>query len=73
MAIEVDLLDQSGLDALSDKVGEGGTQAAFCPGTVDGDSGGHCELHDASSRLTLDTLDGHLDDDSPKWASGMRN
>jgi len=52
---------------------EGGTQAAFCSGTVHGDSGGHCELHDASSGRTLDTLDGHLDDDSPKWAAGMRN
>jgi hypothetical protein len=52
---------------------EGGTQAAFCSGTVHGDSGGHCELHDASSGRTLDTLDGHLDGDSPKWAAGMRN
>jgi hypothetical protein len=52
---------------------EGGTQAAFCSGTVHGDSGGHCELHDASNGRALDTLDGHLDKDSPKWAAGMRN
>ncbi|HXC86431.1 MAG TPA: hypothetical protein VNU23_01520 [Candidatus Cybelea sp.] len=63
----------SGLMIYDWRFQEGGTRAAFCPGTVDGDSGGHCELHDASSRLTLDTLDGHLDDDSPKWAVGMRN
>jgi hypothetical protein len=55
------------------KFWEGGTQAAFCSGTVHGDSGGHCELHDASSGRTVDTLDGHLDNDSPKWAVGMRN
>jgi|HubBroStandDraft_3_1064219.scaffolds.fasta_scaffold121244_1 hypothetical protein len=52
---------------------EGGTQAAFCSGTVHGDSGGHCELHDASSGRILDTVDGHLDNDSPKWATGMSN
>jgi hypothetical protein len=52
---------------------EGGKQAAFCSGTVHGDSGGHCELHDAISGRTLDTLDGHLDEDSPNWAKGLRN
>ena len=52
---------------------EGGKQAAFCSGTVHGDSGGHCELHDVESGKTLETIDGHLNDDSPKWARGLRN
>lgn len=52
---------------------EGAKQAAFCSGTVHGDSGGHCELHDVASGKTLETIDGHLDDDSPKWAGGLRN
>jgi hypothetical protein len=51
---------------------EGGKQAAFCSGTVHGDSGGHCELHDAISGRTLDTLEGCLDEDSPHWARGLR-
>jgi hypothetical protein len=52
---------------------EGGKQVVFCSGTVHGDSGGHCELHDALTGKTLDTIDGHLNDDSPKWARGLRN
>ena len=52
---------------------EGGKQAAFCSGTVHGDSGGHCELHDVENGKTLQTMDGHLNDDSPKWARGLRN
>jgi hypothetical protein len=52
---------------------ESGKQVAFCSGTVHGDSGGHCELHDASSGRILDTLDGHLDEDSPNWSKGLRN
>ena len=51
---------------------ENGKQVAFCRGTVHGDSGGHCELHDASGRI-VDTLDEHLDNDSPGWAKGLRN
>jgi hypothetical protein len=30
-------------------------------------------LHDTGSGRTLDTLDGHFDNDSPKWTAGMRN
>ncbi len=52
---------------------EGGKQAAFCSGTVHGDSGGHCELHDAITGRTLDTRDGHSDEHSPGWARGLRN
>jgi hypothetical protein len=52
---------------------EGGKQVAFCSGTVHGDSGGHCELHDAETGKLLDTIDGHLNDDSPKWARGLNN
>lgn len=52
---------------------EGGKQVAFCSGTVHGDSGGHCELHDVESGKTLDTIDGHLTGDSPAWARGLSN
>jgi hypothetical protein len=48
-----------------------GKQAAFCSGTVHGDSGGHCELHDINTGKTLDTIDAHLDENSPPWARGL--
>jgi hypothetical protein len=51
----------------------GGGQVAFCSGTVHGDSGGHCELHDVRSGRTLQTINGHLDDRSPEWAKGLEN
>jgi hypothetical protein len=52
---------------------EGGKQAAFCSGTVHGYSGEHCELRDAITGRSLDTLDGHLDENSPNWAKGLRD
>jgi hypothetical protein len=51
----------------------GGRQVAFCTGTVHGDSGGHCELHDAKTGRTLATIQGHLNDKSPAWAKGLQN
>jgi hypothetical protein len=51
----------------------GGRQVAFCSGTVHGDSGGHCELHDVQSGRALEVINGHLDDHSPKWAKGLNN
>jgi hypothetical protein len=50
-----------------------GEQIAFCSGTVHGDSGGHCELHDVRSGRILQTIDGHLDDRAPEWAKGLEN
>jgi len=52
---------------------DGGRQAAFCSGTVHGDSGGHCELHDANTGRAVTTIDGHLDENSPPWARGLNN
>ena len=51
----------------------GGKQVAFCSGTVHGDSGGHCELHDAASGRRLAAISGHLDENSPAWARGLQN
>ncbi len=55
------------------KFWDGGKKVAFCTGTVHGDSGGHCELHDAKSGRTLATVTGHMEDRFPSWARGLRN
>lgn len=52
---------------------EAGKQVAFCSGTVHGDSGGHCELHEALTGKKLAELHGHLDTASPAWARGLQN
>ena len=49
----------------------GEKQVAFCTGTVHGDSGGHCELHDVKSGRALAVIDGHLGEESPQWAQGL--
>ena len=50
-----------------------GKQVAFCTGTTHGDSGGHCELHDAITSRTIAVINGHLDKGSPAWARGLQN
>ena len=51
----------------------GGKQAAFCSGTVHGDSGGHCELRDAKNGRKVRVINGHLDPHSPEWARGLHD
>ena len=66
-------LDTGGLMIYDWRFWSGEKQVAFCTGTVHGDSGGHCELHDVKSGRALAVIDGHLGEESPLWARGLQN
>lgn len=51
---------------------EDGRQVAFCSGTVHGDQGVSCELHDVESGRKLAEFNGMPDEHSPVWARGLQ-
>jgi hypothetical protein len=51
---------------------EDGRQIAYCSGTVHGDQGVTCELHDVASGRELASFDGLPDERSPAWARALQ-
>lgn len=49
-----------------------GRQIAFCTGTVHGDQGVTCELHDVDTGRMLADFRGLPDERSPSWARGLQ-
>jgi hypothetical protein len=63
---------KSGLMIYKWQFWKGGKQIAFCSGTVHGDQGVTCELHDVASGHNLASFERMPTEHSPDWAQGLR-